>query len=206
MVNRFSISSKWVSEVKADAWGTIPTADSSSIDTTLTAWKLFQSQMLKSVVPGKLYSTDIVSTYSLVYTKSSAYAGGVLAPNGDIHFVPYGSVGTVGQKVSAAGVISTYSLVYTGGYVGGVLAPNGDIHFVPYGAKVVGQKVSSTGVVSTYSLVYTTYFGAYSGGVLAPNGDIHFVPDSAKVGQVINTMSAVPFDQSIALSPWLNKF
>ena len=85
-----------------------------------------------------------VSTYSLVYTASGAY-GGVLAPNGDIHFVPYSA--TVGQKISSAGVVSTYSLVYTAGaaYVGGVLAPNGDIHFVPFNATV-GQKISTVTV------------------------------------------------------------
>jgi hypothetical protein len=76
-----------------------------------------------------------------VYALSSnAYYGGVLAPNGDIHFVPFNA--TVGQKISSAGVVSTYSLVYTGGtYLGGVLAPNGDIHFVPFGTSR-GQKVA----------------------------------------------------------------
>ena len=84
----------------------------------------------------------VVSTYSLVYTAANAYSGGVLAPNGDIHFVPY--YASVGQKISSEGTISTYSLVYTlasGAYFGGVLAPNGDIHFVPYTARV-GQKIS----------------------------------------------------------------
>ena len=83
----------------------------------------------------------------MVYTTGGAYIGGVLAPNGDIHFVPYSA--DRGQKISSSGVVSTYSLVYTGGaaYSGGVLAPNGDIHFVPYGAAV-GQKISSSGVVS----------------------------------------------------------
>jgi hypothetical protein len=68
--------------------------------------------------------------------------GGVLAPNGDIHFVPHGAA--VGQKVSAAGIVSTYSLVYTRStaYAGGVLAPNGDIHFVPYSADR-GQEIST---------------------------------------------------------------
>ena len=40
----------------------------------------------------------VVSTYSLVYTRADAYAGGVLAPNGDIHFVPYSA--NRGQKIS----------------------------------------------------------------------------------------------------------
>jgi len=84
----------------------------------------------------------VISTYSLVYTTANAYTGGVLAPNGDIHFVPYSA--SVGQKISSEGTVSTYSLVYTnaaGAYVGGVLAPNGDIHFVPLAASV-GQKIS----------------------------------------------------------------
>jgi hypothetical protein len=62
--------------------------------------------------PKNIFLTGVVSTYSLVYTTSGAYAGGVLAPNGDIHFVPNTAI--VGQKISAlTGVVSTYSLVYT---------------------------------------------------------------------------------------------
>ena len=44
------------------------------------------------------YLTGVVSTYSLVYTLINSYYGGVLAPNGDIHFVPTNAV--VGQKIS----------------------------------------------------------------------------------------------------------
>ena len=90
-------------------------------------------------------NNQVGSTYSLVYTAVAAYYGGVLAPNGDIHFVPLNA--TVGQKISPAGLVSTYSLVYTvvGAYHGGVLAPNGDIHFVPYFATV-GQKISTVTV------------------------------------------------------------
>ena len=83
----------------------------------------------------------VVSTYSLVYTAANAYAGGVLAPNGDILFVPFSA--SVGQKISSEGTISTYSLVYTtvDAYSGCVLAPNGDIHFLPCFANC-GQKIS----------------------------------------------------------------
>jgi hypothetical protein len=92
----------------------------------------------------KISNSGVVSTYSLVYTESSgAYQGGVLAPNGDIHFVP--SSANRGQKIDINGVVSTYSLVYTvvNVYRGGVLAPNGDIHFVPRAANR-GQKISTT--------------------------------------------------------------
>ena len=140
------------------------------------------------VQSAKLSCTNL-STYSLVYTVFAAYVGGVLSPNGDIHFVPYRA--TVGQKISSSGVVSTYSLVYTvlDAYSGGVLSPNGDIHFIPLSAKV-GQKISSSGVVSTYSLVYTVS-AAYYGGVLSPNGDIHFVPLNATVAQKISSSGVV---------------
>ncbi len=174
--------------------GTTPTADNSSIGTNLVAWNNFQKNLYKSINSGVTFknnNTDgIVSTYSLVYATSTAFRGGVLAPNGDIHLVPY--FANRGQKVSSAGVVSTYSLVYTlatGAYAGGVLAPNGEVHFVPY-AAVRGQKVSASGVVSTYSLVYTTTT-AYTGGALAPNGDIHFVPTDAVRGQKVSAAGVV---------------
>lgn len=136
--------------------------------------------------------TGIVSTFSLLATSPTLdmFQGGVLSPNGDVHFVPYQS--DKGQKISASGVVSTYSLIATqngAAYWGGVLAPNGDIHFVPNNARR-GQKVSAAGVVSTYSLAYTTA-NAYAGGVLAPNGDIHFIPLSAAVGQKISAAGVV---------------
>jgi hypothetical protein len=119
------------------------------------------------------------------------FQGGVLSPNGDIHFVPYSM--SYGHKINyLTGVVSTYSLVYTrmNAYFGGVLDSNGDIHFVPLYAAV-GQKISASGIVSTYSLVYTVAASKYIGGILAPNGDIHFVPYSAPVGQKISSAGVV---------------
>ena len=85
----------------------------------------------------------MVSTYSLVNTTAqNDYSGGVLAANGDIHFVPLGA--NRGQKISTTGVVSTYSLVYTANaaYVGGVLTSNGNIYFIPSNS-VVGQTIST---------------------------------------------------------------
>ena len=90
------INPTWVSEVEDTAWGTLPTANDSSIDTALTSWRAFESLLQKSVTSGKCFTNTIASTYSLVYT-ANAYAGAVLAPNGDIHFVPWSA--TVGQKI-----------------------------------------------------------------------------------------------------------
>jgi len=118
--------------------------------------------------------------------------------------VPYNS--QVGQKISPKGVVSTYSLVYTGEglYRGGVLAPNGDIHFVPYNATV-GQKISPSGNVSTYSLAYTTN-KAYAGGCLDIFGNIHFIPYNSKIGQKVSCFVAEPFSLATITSPHLNKY
>ena len=172
--------------------GTAPTGDNSSIGTNQVAFNNFQKNIQASVNGGVTFNNNgvagIVSTFNLINTAGS-YQGGVLAPNGDIHFVPHGA--NRGQKINTlTGVVSTYSLVYTvsGAYLGGVLAANGDIHFIPYSGNR-GQKINSSGVVSTYSLVYTTT-SAYRGGVLAPNGDIHFVPSRA-FGQKISAAGVV---------------
>jgi hypothetical protein len=151
--------------------------------------KEIQYMMQESVNSGSLFPDNtIVSTYSLAYTGGS-YWGGVLSPNGDVHFIP--NRAPVGQKISSSGVVSTYALAYTasGAYVGGVLSPNGDIYFVPYDSDL-GQKINSAGVVSTYALAYTAS-GAYIGGVLSPNGDVHFIPNTAPVGQKVNSAGVV---------------
>ena len=148
--------------------GGVPNCDNSSIGTDLSGWSAFQAALQSGVTGGALFGNNgtngIVSTFSLVYTQSTAYFGGVLAPNGDIHFVPTSA--NVGQKISSTGVVSTYSLVYTVGnaYLCGVLAYNGDIHFVPNSSDY-GQKISAAGVVSTYSLVTASVFAV---GVASP--------------------------------------
>lgn len=217
---------RYIAGIDGDA-GTYPSADNSSLDTSLIAWKRLQPLLRKSVNGGQCFKEGIVSTYPLVYTASGAYFGGVLAPNGDIHFTPYAATvgqkistitgivstytiltnylrgacldsngnihqigyGTTHQKIDKTGIVSTYTSI-TGGYIGAILSSSGEVHFCPYEGSV-GQKVSSAGVVSTYSLVYTVQY-AYWGGCLAPNGDIHFCPIAyATVGQKVSSSGIV---------------
>jgi hypothetical protein len=170
--------------------GTVPQADTSQVGTDLVAWTNLKKELDRGVINGVPYNNNttagVVSTFSLA---SSSYIGGVLAPNGDVHSVPTSA--SVGRKISATGVVSTYSLVYTrtNAYRGGVLASNGDIHFIPFLADR-GQKINASGVVSTYSLVFTG--GNYIGGALAPNGDIYFIPSNAGgIGQKVSAAGVV---------------
>ena len=184
------VSTKFISEVQSLVNGTVPSGDNSSIDNGLVAWNKLKTILDESTTGSSVFINSIVGTYSLVYTTSSAYIGGVLEPNGDINFIPHS--GKVGQKISTTGTVSTYNLVHStlsSAYAGGVLAPNGDVNFIPYGATV-GQKLNSSGVVSTYSLIYTIS-SAYAGGVLATNGDTHFVPYNATAGQKISNVGVV---------------
>ena len=77
--------------------GSVPTADDGSITDDLVAWKKLKTKISESVNAGQVFSNGIVSTYTLVNT-AGGYVGGVLAPNGDIHFVPFAA--TMGQKIS----------------------------------------------------------------------------------------------------------
>jgi hypothetical protein len=179
--------------------GGVPTADDSTIGADLGGWKSLQRSLMKSVTAGTTFKNPIPATYDIVLGSTQLYRGGVLTPNGDIHFVPESATGVlggiVGKKVSASGVVSTYTLLDTayggagGLFWGGVLAPNGDVYFIPHSAYR-GQKISASGVLSTYSLVYTSS-QAYIGGVVAPNGDIHFVPYNANRGQKISSAGVV---------------
>jgi len=177
--------SKYVQGKKAGP-GIIVKNNDNSLGTDLVAWNKFKVMLDKSFNGGTIFSKEVVSTYGL-YVDNDGYTGGVLAPNGDIHFVPWGA--SVGQKISSSGVVSTYSYIQgADNYMGGVLASNGDIHFIPQNR--LGQKISIDGTISTYSLVYTR-LDAYVGGVLAPNGDIHFIPYCASVGQKVSSSGVV---------------
>ena len=181
MAETWIIAPDWVRDVLETQYGKVPSVPYTP---TTETKKNILAHIDRSVQGGKIFQNDVIATYTLVHTVANAYAGGVLAPNGDIHFVPRST--NRGQKIAPNGTVSTYSLVYTvaSAYSGGALSPNGDIHFVPLQATI-GQKIDINGTVSTYTLVYSLSTGAYLGGVLAPNGEIHFVPTSATIGQKI---------------------
>ena len=94
----YSLAPQWKTDLYNSAHGTLPAFDDSLITSDLKEWDDFTIQLARSIKAGTRTSTNIVSTYSLVYTTTNAYRGGVLAPNGDIHFIPFSAV--VGQKIN----------------------------------------------------------------------------------------------------------
>jgi hypothetical protein len=154
----------------------------------LDNWSRLKVLMDYSVNSGSMVTQAVVSTYSLIYTVTTAYGGGVLNPAGEIHFVPY--IALTGQKINVySNIVSTYAFIQAGGYFGGALDIEGSVHFAPFSAGV-GQKVSISNVVSTYALLYTTT-NAYGGACSTNKGELHFIPYSATVGQKISPYGLV---------------
>jgi len=145
--------------------GTVPTADNSSVGTDLVAWTNLKKQLDAGVVNGVPYNNNgtagIVSTFSFVYTAAGSYRGGVLAPNGDIHFVPYRA--PVGQKLNTTtGIISTYSILYTTtvAYMSGILRPDGSILFCPRSA-IRGQTIETSSSSLSLGVCLSSYLNKF---------------------------------------------
>lgn len=137
------------------------------------------------------------------------YDRGVLAINGDIHFVPRDA--TFGMKVDTnTGIVSTYSIL-TNKHVGGVLAPDGSIHFIPYTGNIdastsYAQKISIDGIVSTYSF---TAGQTYEGGVLASDGAVYIPIQSGAASGNFKKLIFYPgidIPMEVCLSPFFNRW
>ena len=102
--------------------------------------------------------------------------GGVLAPNGNIYFAPFGltkilelNPNTLSTQLVGNDVFDSNSVC-----VGGVLAPNGNIYFCPNGNYII--KFNPNTKIVTKIPTSSGYYG----GVLAPNGNIYFAPQTGK--------------------------
>jgi streptogramin lyase len=129
---------------------------------------------------------------------SSAYMGGVLAPNGKIYCIPYGArnIGVINPNTntfnynSVVGTVPAVNSIFWGG----VLAPNGKIYCIPCNGTSVGvidpdaETFSSTTVTGTITGTGAGAF-AYLGGVLAPNGKIYCIPCNATNVGVIDPIA-----------------
>jgi hypothetical protein len=195
--NEYRISQNWVNEVLDFGHGVIRTENQQygSDD-----WVEFQRFLTLSANAGQVFSNPITYTYSLVYTTSGAYYGGVLSHTGDVHFIPHSA--DRGQEITVGGSVSTYSLVYTGtnAYAGGVLVANGDIRFAPFSANNAntnnhGQRIDRSGIVATINFPERPNTARFTGVVTSPSGVIHFIPRSSSNAVRLNarTFTAVPY-------------
>jgi len=197
VANEYRVSQNWVNEVLDFGHGVIRT-ENQQYDAS--DWSKFQRFLTLSANAGQVFSNTMSYTYSLIYTTSGAYYGGVLSHTGEVHFIPHNA--DRGQKVTPETVVSTYSLIYTtsNAYAGGILMPNGDIRFAPFSANNAntnnhGQRIDHSGVVSTINFPERPNTARFTGAVSSSSGIIHFIPRNSSNAVRLNTrtFTAVPY-------------
>ena len=154
------------------------------------------------------FSTKVVdlSGFSYFDNASGKFAGGVLAPNGNIYCIPYDAdyVAIINPYTKTVDTTSIRGL--SGGlsssqkWWGGVLAPNGKIYCVPYKSSNIliinttNNTVSYiTGITGANYPSLNTYNPStantdkWIGGAIAPNGKIYCAPYFARCSLIIDT-------------------
>jgi streptogramin lyase len=136
--------------------------------------------------------TGLVSEV-IVSSSSQSYRGGVLAPNGNVFFIPttQPTNGSVGCFNPHNYTFSTVSMSGSTGFAGGCYAPTGKIIMAPQAASVIG-------IIDPVTLSYTagaqvspnpSAYAGYNGAVLLPSGNIVLVPESAATIAVYNPVT-----------------
>ena len=123
-------------------------------------------------------NTSDLSQYTFTNSDVSAFAGGVLAPNGKIYGIPFNStyVPIIDPINNTVDTTTITGLTGTQKWEGGVCHPNGNIYCIPYDSQNVLIINTFTNTVNITTFSGFTGSAKWSGGVLAPNGKIYGVP------------------------------
>ena len=134
----------------------------------------------------------------------NAFAGGVLAPNGNVILVPVNSdyVGIYDPDTDTYSSGATHS-EGNSAFIGGVLAPNGNVIFVPYNSDYIGIYDPDTDTY-TQGDAHGEGGNTFIGGVLAPNGKVILVPRSSDYIGI--EMIYAEVIKNTCLHPSFNKF
>ena len=111
-------------------------------------------------------------------TGASKYVGGVLAPNGKIYFIAYGSTAVRVYDPDTGSSYTIGSATIASAFIGGVLAPNGKVYGIPSNSSVVMEIDPSNDTIASFGALGATA-GKWWGGVLAHDGKIYCAPNAA---------------------------
>ena len=119
----------------------------------------------------------------LEYFEELNYNNGILAPNGNIYYIPNKNNGKIVYYNKNLNKLSDISINLFGSelYSNGVLGANGKIYFVPFLANNIGVldlKTNKFNIIDI-SKYFTINLKKYISGVLAQNGKIYFIPYNA---------------------------
>jgi streptogramin lyase len=152
-------------------------------------WQPYMQSLAAANSSGITYTTTNI-TGGATYTVSGWYGAGVLAPDGNLYFAPYGAANILKLTVATGQTTNiTGGATFTNqGWAGGVLGPDGNIYFAPINATNILKLNPTTGVTTNITGGATYVSLGWYGGVLGPDGNIYFSPRNA-----LNILKLNPF-------------
>ena len=164
------------------------------------------SQFAESIARTNASATvaDEVTTPTGTYPGSTAFAGGVLLPDGRVFCVPRSSTSArVYDPVADTLTTPTGTYPGSGAFIGGVLLPDGRVFCVPHSSTT--SRVYDP-VADTLTTPTGTYPGsaAFIGGVVLPDGRVYCVPFSSTTARLYG--GGQSYNINVLLSAYLNKF
>jgi hypothetical protein len=148
------------------------------------------------------FTVTTIRSGSGAITGSSKYTGGVLAPNGKIYMIPYGSVPFRSFDPDTGVTVSIGAAQGASAYVGGVLGQNGKIYAIPSFVGTVAELDPATNVITQFGSLGATGSIKWWGGVLAPNGKIYCAPGSSGNILVIDPATQTTYTIGSGLSSY----
>lgn len=145
-----------------------------------------------------MFSENTINLNDLDYNDSTQgkFAGGVLAPNGNIYCIPHSStyVAIINPYTKKVDTSTITGLSGTSKWYGGVLATNGKIYCIPYQSSQILIIDTKDNTISYISGITNSNYPSivasqekWIGGVLAPNGKIYCSPYFAQCVLIIDT-------------------
>ena len=144
-------------------------------------------------------NTVDLSGFSYFDAASGKFAGGVLAPNGNIYCVPYNAdyvaiINPVTKTVDTTSIRNVLGGTTGSKWYGGMLAPNGNIYCIPHVSSdilIINPSNNTTSYIRGITVAnYPTIVSdsqKWIGGALAPNGKIYCSPYFAQSVLIIDT-------------------
>lgn len=132
---------------------------------------------------GSIKPSSVIFSSTTISTVTTAFTGGVLAPNGCIYFIPGSSTRVyefdpLSQAYTPIG--TTFGATGTK-WIGGTLAPDGKIYCMGY----TQPSVLEIDPVSKKTTEYSTLGYSYRGAICANNGKVYGIPATTTLGDVL---------------------
>lgn len=167
----------------------------------------YLSTLQSQAALGASGTATVTSFASPILATADKWVGGVLAPNGKIYGIPFGTNNILVIDPATESAATLASPVSGGSkWFGGVLAPNGKLYGIP---QTNDNPLLIDPEMNTISTFASSVIGAnnkWTGGVLAPDGKIYGIPRQDNNVLIIdsntNTATTIPSGEASPNPKW----